>query len=70
MLNALSERSPAEELIEAHRARASRQDFAYLRFRATLLTGEWRSSEWDWHAVVGCAVGCAIAAVVCAMLIL
>ena len=71
MLNVLSERSPAAELIEVHRARASKEDLAYLRFRAKLLAVERRSlPNVDWSAVIWGVAGCAVAAFLCAVLIL
>ena len=70
MLNALSERSPAEELIELHRARASKEDFAYLRFRAKLLDVEKHPPlRIDWSALIWSVAGSAVAAFVCTILI-
>jgi hypothetical protein len=66
MLTALSERSPAEEFVEAHRVRASKEDLAYARFRAKLLASEPRASpQPDWSAVIWSVAGCAVAAFVC-----
>ena len=66
MLNALSERSPAEEFLEAHRVRASREDLAYARFRAQLLAVERQvPPQLDLSAVIWSVAGCAVAAFVC-----
>ena len=70
MLNALSERSPAEELIELHRARASKEDFAYERFRANLLKPPQRSiTRINWSTLIWSVAGSAVAAFVCTILI-
>jgi hypothetical protein len=72
MLNGLSERSPAEELIELHRVRASKEDFAYERFRAKLLHAQPRRAlpGINWSAVIWSIAGSAVAAFICAVLIL
>ena len=74
MLNALSERSAAEEFLELHRARVSKEDLAYARFRTKLLAVEVvpsaPSPTVNWSAVIWSIAGCAVAAFVCAVLIL
>jgi len=71
MLNGLAERSAAEELIEGHRSRASKEDFAYERFRANLGKAAPRKVvRVNWSVVIWSIAGCAVAAFICTILIL